>query len=246
MILSIGAIALMAQFITNRLNQNARLLFHQRWKTFSLVVAILLLTLHSLIYPIMASTIRWVADPVPDMMNLGTLPDLSGKDLIVINSPSPGQSIYLLPLREVQDQSLPEHLRILAPAHTPVTVTRTGFDRLSIKPEDGFLLPTQIDFESDIKPFPLAHLAYTYRYGDAFFREIGQTLTLDGEVVLPGLTVQINSLTADGRPLEAEMIFEHALEGQDLLWLQWDWQSHTYQPFQIPEIGETIQLSGPF
>jgi hypothetical protein len=246
MILSIGAIALMAQFITGRLNEVDHLLFHQRWKTFSLAVAVLLLSLHGLIYPIMASTIRWVADPIPDMMNLGALPGLEGKDLIIVNSPSPGQSIYLLPLRQVQGQTLPEHLRILAPAHTVVSVTRTGVDRITIRPEDGFLLPTQLDFEGDIKPFPLAHLAYTYRYGDAFFRGTEQTLTLDGEVTLPGLRVRVQSLTSDGRPLEAEMIFDHGLENQDLLWMQWDWQSHSYQTFDLPNIGETIDLSGPF
>jgi hypothetical protein len=246
LILSIGAIALMAQYIAGRLNRVERLLFHQRWKTFSLVVAIVLLSLHALIYPIMASTIRWVADPVPAMMDLGSLPNIEGKDLILVNSPSPGQSLYLLPLREAQGQTLPDHLRILAPAHTRIEITRIDERTLKIKPESGFLIPTQIDLENELKPFPIAHIAYTYRYGDAFFRENNPQMPLEGVVDLPGMQVEVQSLTSDGRPWEAHMIFDHALEDASMHWLRWEWDSSSYVPFDIPLVGETILVEGPF
>ena len=246
MILSIGAIALMAQYIAGRLNAIDRLLFIKRWRTFSLIVAIVLLSLHALVYPVMASTIRWVADPVPAMMELGPLPDIEGKDLIVINSPSPGQSLYLLPLRQVRNQTVPDHLRILAPAHTRIEVTRLDRQTLVVKPDAGFLVPTQIDLENDLKPFPIAHIAYTYRYGDAFFRENGRQMPLEGVVDLPGLQVEVRSLTQDGRPWEARMTFEKALEDPSMHWLQWDWDTNHYIPFDFPDVGETIIVEGPF
>jgi hypothetical protein len=245
-ILSIGAIALMAQFITGRLNAVDRLLFDQRWKTFSLVAAVVLLSLHALIYPIMASTIRWVADPVPAMMDLGPLPGIENKDLLIINSPSPGQSLYLLPIREMREQPTPEHLRILAPGHTPLDVTRLDSRTLSIKPESGFLVPTQIDLENDLKPFPIAHIAYTYRYGDAFFRENNLKLSLESRIDLPGVAVEVESLTQDGRPWEARMIFDRPLEDSTLQWLRWDWETQTYVPFTLPDVGEVMRLPGPF
>ncbi len=246
MILSIGAIALMAQYIAGRLHAIDRLLFIKRWRTFSLSVAILLLSLHALVYPVMASTIRWVADPVPAMMELGPLPEIEGKDLMVINSPSPGQSLYLLPLRQVREQSVPDHLRILAPAHTRIEVTRLDRQTLVVKPDAGFLVPTQIDLKNDLKPFPIAHIAYTYRYGDAFFRENGRQMALEGVVDLPGLQVEVRSLTQDGRPWEARMTFEKPLEDPSMHWLQWDWDSNTYIPFNLPEVGEKIIVEGPF
>jgi hypothetical protein len=246
MILSVGAIALMAQFITGRLNKVDRLLFPRRWETFSLIVAVTLLSLHALIYPIMASTIRWVADPVPAMMDLGELPGVDKQDLIIVNSPSPGQSLYLMPLRNVRGEPVPEHLRILSPAHTQVALTRLDDRTVLVKPESGFLLPTQIDLQNDIKPFPLAHIAYTYRYGDAFFRENGMQMALDGWVDLPGMQVEVSSLTSDGRPWEARMVFDRPLEDPSLNWLQWDWESATYVPFQLPEVGQTVQVPGPF
>jgi hypothetical protein len=246
LILSIGAIALMAQYIAGRLNMVDRLLFHQRWKTFSFVVAIVLLSLHTLIYPIMASTIRWVVDPIPAMMDLGPLPGIDGKDLIVVNSPSPGQYLYLIPLREVRDQPIPDHLRILAPAHTRVEITRSDSKTLAVKPESGFLLPTQMNPENDLKPFPIAHIAYTYRYGDAFFRENGLQMPLEGIVDLPGMQVEVWSLTPDGRPWETRMTFDRPLEDSTLQWLQWDWESESYRPFQIPAEGETVFVEGPF
>ncbi|MGB2895070.1 MAG: hypothetical protein WBB65_02755 [Anaerolineales bacterium] len=246
LILSIGAIALMAQFITGRFTENHRLLFSRRWKTFSFAVAILLLSLHALIYPIMASTIRWVADPTPAMMDLGPLPGVEGQDLIIVNSPSPGQSLYLLPLREVTEKPIPAHLRILAPAHSQIEVTRLDDQTVLIKPESGFLLPTEIDFTNDIKPFPLAHIAYTYRYGDAFFRENSLHMPLNGRVDLPGMQVEVSSLTPDSRPWEVRMVFARPLEDPSLKWLQWDWDLETYVPFNVPEIGQTVYVAGPF
>lgn len=246
MILSVGAIALMAQFIAGRLNRVDRLLFNQRWKTFSLVVAVMLLSMHALVYPIMASTVRWVADPVPAMMDLGDLPEIEDKDLIVVNSPSPGQSLYLLPLRELRTQPIPEHLRILAPAHTQIEIGRLDSRTLTVKPESGFLIPTQIDLKNDLKPFPIAHIAYTYRYGDAFFRENGHDIPRDSVVDLPGMQVEVQSLTPDGRPWEAKIVFDEELEASGLYWLQWDWDSNSYVPFTLPAVGETRIVEGPF
>ena len=246
LILSIGAIALMAQFITGRFAKKNRLLFHRRWETFSFVVAVLLLSLHALVYPIMASTIRWVADPIPAMMELGPLPGVEDQDLIIVNFPSPGQSWYLLPQREVHEQPIPAHLRILAPAHTQVEVTRLDDQTVLIKPESGFLLPNQIDLQNDIKPFPLAHIAYAYRYGDAFFRKNGLQIPLGGKVDLPGMQVEVNSLTLDGRPWGARMVFDRSLEDPSLKWLQWDWVLETYVPFHVPEVGQTVHVAGPF
>jgi hypothetical protein len=194
----------------------------------------------------MASTIRWVADPIPAMMDLGPLPEVGNKDLIIVNSPSPGQSLYLLPLREVREQTVPAHLRILAPAHTPIEVTRLDTHTLLVKPESGFLVPTQIDLKNDLKPFPIAHIAYTYRYGDAFFRENTLQMPLDGQVDLPGMRVEVSKLTPDGRPWEARIVFERSLEDTSLHWLMWEWETQTYIKFEVPHMGETVQVPGPF
>lgn len=246
LILSIGAIALMAQYIAGRLSKDDPLTYNPRWQTFSYIAAIVLLSLHGLIYPIMASTLRVVADPMPKLMDLGPLPDIEGKDLIVLNSPSPGQSLYLLRLREVNSQPLPDHLRILASAHTRIEIRRLDPRTLAVKPESGFFLPTQYDFENDHKPFPLAHVAYAYRFGDAFFRDNTQPMALGEMVDLPGMKVEIFSLTQDGRPWEVHLIFEKVLEDPSLQWLKWCWEAESYIPFDIPIEGELILVDGPF
>jgi hypothetical protein len=246
LILSIGAIALMAQYIAGRLNKEDPLTFHPRWKTFSYIAAIVLLSLHGLVYPIMASTLRLVADPMPKLMDLGPLTDIEGKDLIVLNSPSPGQSLYLLRLREVKSQPLPDHLRILASAHTRIEIRRLDSRTLAVKPESGFLVPTQFDFENGLKPFPIAHIAYAYRFGDAFFRDRTQPMHLEEVVDLPGMGVKVRSLTPDGRPWEVYLTFEKALEDSSLHWLKWDWETESYIPFEIPIKGELMLVDGPF
>ncbi len=108
------------------------------------------------------------------------------------------------------------------------------------------MIPTQIDLEYDLKPFPIAHIAYTYRYGDSVFREKSRQIPLEGVVDLPGMEVEVRSLTSDGRPHEAWMTFDRPLASANLHWLQWDWGSRTYIPFDLPGVGESITLEGPF
>ena len=107
-------------------------------------------------------------------------------------------------------------------------------------------MPTQFDFENDLKPFPLAHIAYAYRFGDAFFRDKTQSMPLEEVVDLPGMVVMVFSLTPDGRPWEVHLIFEEALENPSLQWLMWDWGTESYIPFDIPIEGELIRVEGPF
>ena len=183
---------------------------------------------------------------MPRMMDLGPLPDIEGKDLIILNSPSPGQSLYLFRIRRVMGQSVPDHLRILASAHTKIEIRRLDSRTLRVKPQSGFLLPTQFDFENDIKPFPLAHIAYTYRFGDAFFRDSSQRMPLGEVVDLPGMKAEIYSVTPDGRPWEVRITFDKELEDSSLQWLMWDWETESYISFDPPIEGELILVEGPF
>jgi hypothetical protein len=60
------------------------------------------------------------------------------------------------------------------------------------------------------------------------------------------MQVEVSSLTPDGRPWEARMEFDRPLEDPSLRWLQWDWDLETYVPFNVPEVGQTVQVAGPF
>jgi hypothetical protein len=126
-----------------------------------------------------------------------------------------------------------------------VEISREDLQTLRVKPEAGFLIPTQIDLESEHKPFPIAHIAYTYRYGDALFRESSRELIPDS-IVLPGLRVEVISVTSDGRPWETIMTFDRELEDPSMQWLQWNWETNSYLPFSIPAVGEQVSIAGPF
>ena len=66
------------------------------------------------------------------MMDLGPLPNSQQQDVVVINAPSTGQSIYMLALRSLYGQTIPAHLRILA----------TSREALGIAGEVAYRLPS--------------------------------------------------------------------------------------------------------
>jgi hypothetical protein len=60
------------------------------------------------------------------------------------------------------------------------------------------------------------------------------------EVILEDLTVTVESVTDDHRPLAVRFTFEQPLEDTRYLWLQWE--KGGFIPYIPPAIGETQTL----
>ena len=54
------------------------------------------------------------------------------------------------------------------------------------------------------------------------------------------MIVEVTELTNDGRPAEASFEFAVPLEDSSLRWLKW--KDGRFEPFVLPEIGETIEV----
>jgi hypothetical protein len=141
---------------------------------------------------------------------------------------------------------LPNQVRVLAPAHSTVAVTRLDANTLLIRPEGGFLLSATPLAKTFQDIFPIAHPSYAAQYGDGFFRSRARKFTLNEQVTLDGTQIIVTELTADGRPQAIQVQFGQALESASLRWLQWDWRTQAYVPFELPTIGVTIPIAGPF
>jgi len=115
---------------------------------------------------------------------------LEGRTVVVVNAPSAIIANYLVLRREMDGLSVPRHMRVLAPAIPSVTIRRLDERTLAIAPEGGYLrFPLDKVFRNEIRGF---------KSGD--------------QVKLTGMTVTIDSLTADGRPAEATFRFDVPLE----------------------------------
>lgn len=159
---------------------------------------------------------RWLEDrlnvriPLPD--------SLSERTLVIVNAPSPVNASYLLLRRELSGQSLPQHIRVLAPAVPSVTIRRVDDRTLAIRPEGGYLRWIL----------------------DRVFRSERRQFAVGDQVRLTGMTVTITDLTEDGRPAEAIFRFDVPLESPSLLWLCY--RGDGFEPFAVPAVGQETEI----
>jgi hypothetical protein len=120
--------------------------------------------------------------------------------------------------RELGGQSVPRHIRVLAPAIPSVTIHRLDERTLAIRPRGGYLR----------------------WFLDRIVRSERRPFALGEQVRLTGMNVTINSLTADGRPAEAVFRFDVPLESPSLLWLCF--RGDGFEPFRPPEVGQVAEI----
>jgi hypothetical protein len=144
-------------------------------------------------------------------------PELAQQDLVIMNHPVTFYGHYFSTARFLAGESVPHHLRVLAPADGPLRVTRTDERTLVMKPQGGFFG----------LPF------------DNVFRGPSHPLRVGDQVRLTGMTVEINALTEDGRPGEVAFRFSVPLEDSSLRWLRWE---EGYVPFAPPAVGRSVLL----
>jgi hypothetical protein len=248
MFIGVGAIGLLAQFCAGLVEKRDWLPSRQLWRIPAWFSATHLFALQGIVFPILVISTPAVLGGTyyTALMDLGALPGCEQQDVMIVNAPSPGQSIYMQSLRQFRGQPVPAHLRVLAPGHFAVTLSRPDANTLLVRPEYGYLLPPGAPLGGWQDLFPLLHPSYAARYGDTFFRSSAVSIPLGQEIDLPGMRGQVTALTPDGRPLEIRFQFERPLEDPSLRWLQWDWKKGTYRSFPLPGVGESVRVPGPF
>ncbi len=244
----VGAIALLAQLGAGLIDRREDLPSRLAWRVPAWITSLQLLGLQAIVFPILIVSTPAVLGGAyyTAMMDLGPLPGCAQQDVVVVNAPSPGQTIYMLSLRDYRGQPRPVHLRVLAPGHSRVSLTRLDENTLVVRPRYGYLLPPGAPVGNIRDLFPLLHPSYAAQYGDGFYRGSALSMQLGQEITLSGMAGQVTELTADGRPLEMRFRFDRSLDDPSFRWLQWDWRKNAYVPFQPPAVGETVQVDGPF
>ena len=142
------------------------------------------------------------------------------QDVVIVNPPIAVAAGYLPVMRELAGQPIPRRVRILAPSLlNPMSLRRTGPRTVVVRPKHGY---------------------YTFML-DRLFRNDSHPMSVGQRVELTGMTVEVLSLTEDGRPAEAEFRFAVPLEDPSLRWLYW--KDGVFIPFTPPAIGETVHFA---
>ncbi|OHB63365.1 MAG: hypothetical protein A2Y77_07000 [Planctomycetes bacterium RBG_13_62_9] len=172
-----------------------------------------------------------------ETLNLGPADALEDQDLIVVNAPNPISFLYDPYRRACEGRPVPRAVRMLAPGFNTVKVTRTSERRLVVRSASDSLLDCQRGGRADF--------VFFYRYlGDV--RSPRFPMHVGDRISLPRMEVQVLAVDPAGSPVEAAFEFCTALEDASLKWLKWDWDKDVYEPFQLPTVGQTVTLPGPF
>ena len=60
-----------------------------------------------------------------------------------------------------------------------------------------------------------------------------------------GLAVEILESDAVGLPTRVAFHFESLLDSPNFRWVQFDWRTFSYVPFEVPVIGQSVTIAGP-
>jgi hypothetical protein len=169
---------------------------------------------------------------LPYFANIGQSPDVEDKNIIVINDPCVLTLAYAPFYKAYHHRPLPRSVRTLVPGGTDFDVRRTDDKTLVIQSR-----APNIFSWNDLGP---VHRFYAISAGTT---AIG--VPQCKRCSLDGLTVEVLESDASGLPSRVAFRFAKPLESADFLWLQWDWSSGSFKPFQPPVVGQGVTLLGP-
>ncbi len=162
-----------------------------------------------------------------------------GKDLVIINAPSPHFFALMPFIAGNQGHDLPQAVRILAPGFTGFQLTRTNEKTVSMRALSGTLLTC--DQTKDV----LLHPIYFYKHFDGVVRAEDLPMKKGDIFSLPRMTIEIAEVNEEGHPIEAHFHFITPLEDASLAWRYWNWDMDRYETFTLPAHGETTTINGP-
>jgi len=220
----LGSMALLAQ-LTQFIFAGASDAWVPRvWKGFAWAATLVLLLIHLIAAPLLGivridyqSNVNSRMDRA--MASVPSDPRIESQDLVLINPPD---HIYLVTaiwaVHRLANLPTPRHLRALSTGGT-LEVTRVGPRSLRVRFPDGF--------------FPTAFRRFVRNQSDHF--SAGQHFEL------PGLSVVVETLDAQGDPEQVQYEFPVPLEDPSLRCMSW--QNGAYVPWTPPAVGHTQRFS---
>jgi hypothetical protein len=217
--IGLGGMGLVAQLLAAALRDRSMLGDGRARRLFATVVALGLVAVNLVLAPpllVLRSRSMVAVARVVDRADAGIPhdPSITEKTVIITATPSDALAGYTPVMRVSRGQPRPAHIYWLATATTAVTIERVDARTLRVS-ADGGMLRYEVDQmmrSPRTRPFAV---------GD--------------RVALTGLTIEVEAITADGRPQAILARFDHPLDDPSLVWLRW--QGHTYVPYTPPAIG---------
>jgi hypothetical protein len=241
----LGAMGVLGTFLGGMIERADWLPESRVWKRFAWISFAVLMVIH-LGIPVLGRSVAPIVITLGNsvgtqLLEVGREPSLAEKELVILNSPSPFLFLYF-PFERAHDGSpMPRQTRILAPAFSSFAVTRTAENKLVLWTEVGDL------FSMDNPPRKLAgNLVFTLWRANDTFQMNGINIEEGEHLRLGDMDISAARFSENGLPSQIVYSFQESLDSPDKKWLRWDWKNWEYQPFSLPEVGETVWIEGPF
>lgn len=191
-------------------------------------------------------------------LTLGTEPEIVDKTVVVVNAPDAFSMVYIPFEYDYYGLPIPHRMRILSGNVSPLTVTRLDEYSLLVRPDAGFLPDTSKPVYGLPENVPELHVGHFMHKVNQGYRDERNPMTVGEKLVLSDLIVEITEISDIGLATEVKFTFNRPLEDESFKWLYWNWKPDTnksfshpdtyleYRPFELPEIGESVRLLGPF
>ena len=233
---AVGAYGLIAGFISGLASRPRQLQERLHYQIPAWTVCVLLLLAHvpgAIAGRILtAVALEDVFKKLPYFFNAGQSSDVEDKNIVVLNDPCALTLAYMPFYKAYHHLPLPRSARTLVPGGADFDVRRTDDKTLVIQSR-----APNIFSWNDLGP---VHHFYAISAGTT---AIG--VPQCKRCSLDGLTVEVLESDASGLASRVAFRFVRPLESADFLWLQWDWASGAFKPFQPPVVGQSVTLLGP-
>ena len=241
----IGAMALVAQFIGGLFSKQSWVPNSRLWRVPAWALCVALLVIHIGVAGIarvrMPDMVHTMIKNTEKAVETGLLPGLNSQDLVLVNTPLPVGFTGEYYLRSVQGQPLPKAVRALSLALSPTKIIRTDQKTLMLRACSGSLLSLAHEQKTHF-----LHGVYYLEHINSLFHSAGHPMRIGDRLELTRMSIEITDVDDQGHPAEVLFTFAVSLDAPSLRWLQWDWKKHSFIPFNVPAVGQSCEIAGPF
>ena len=237
---AVGAFGFIAVFLGNLIKNRSWLHSSRLYKRLAWIFCIILLATHIPLAALSRLTIPKIA---PFMLGalahpagLNNTPLSNDSNVIIVNAPCQ-LSVCAMPFNVAYyGQPIPKSIRALAFAYTGLEIERINDKSLVIRSQEENIFTSN-------QSSPL-HFAHAFATIDKLMHS-DQMFEKNRRFVLEGMTVEVLKLDSNNLPKELAFTFDAPLEDERFRWLQFNWYSLEYEPFNLPKVGQTVATDGP-
>jgi hypothetical protein len=239
----VGGMGLVAHFVGGVFSGEARPGGHRIWRMPAWTFCGLFLLVHVVFGVAGRAVAPWIysqwATRTEKIYDINLPDDMSQRDVVVINTACPLFLVGLPAKMGFEGRDIPRSVHVLAPAYSPLKVTRIGDRVLEVRAVTGNL------FFWEQPDHIFLHFIFFLQEFNTIFRDPRNGFEA-GETVESGrVAIEIKAVDGTGQPVAAEFRFDASLDDPSFYWVMWQYDLKVhYVPFAVPAVGESVEIAG--